>query len=485
MRAAAWAACLTLALGAAVRPAHAQQPYATLANQPDPRDFVARADTRLTQLGSPMRFMGYDIGWLGVRPDGSPPPGQPNAYEIGDALGTVQALGATVVRVQPIRPSPEALAELDLVLKTARDMGLKVIVPLADQGRDCAKNALSIICTALRRRGLGDPSLFFTDAGVRADFLAGLTQILGHVNTLTGTPYHDDPTIMAWENCLACAGSADGAAVAGWVEWLGHTLKLADPRHLYESGVFAGRIEAQAPRAVAAAAYATPSVDIVGDDLATGPDPVAARLKLGEVADAVAATGKVYMLDSIGWTPAMWKTPDDLQGWENAISRQRSLTGAVAGRLEAHAATGGYMPVPPPDPARGVAGLYFPGIKTADMAQSEMQARGRALRRLAYAISDIPLAPAYLLPPQPEIIGAVRGHVLWRGAAGASSYTVERSPDPSSPGTWSVVCDACATDLSGGWQDPAMPAGPVWYRVYPFNINGHKSAPSEPFRATR
>ena len=480
MRGAALATSLAIALGAAASPAQAQQPYATLANQPDPHDFVTRADTRLMQLGSTLRFVAYDIGWLGVRPDGSPPPGQPNAYEIGDALGTVQALGGTVVRVQPLRPDAPALAVLDLVLKTARDMGLKVIVPLADEGHDCTSGA-GIICTTLRKHGLSDPGAFFTDAGVRADFLAGVGQIVGHVNTLTGTAYHDDPTILAWENCLACA-PADSTSAASWIELLGHTLKLADPRHLYENGAFAGRIEPQA-HAAPAAAYATPSVDVVGDDLATGPDPVAARMRLGDVAGAVAATGKVYVLDSIGWTPAMWKTPDDLQSWGNAISRQRSVTGVVVGRLEAHAATGGFMPPPPPVPAHGVAGLYFPGIKTADMAQSEMQARGRALRRLAYAMADIALAPAYLLPPQPEVISASHGHVLWRGASGAASYTIERSPDPSSPNTWSVVCDDCVTDLSGGWQDPALPAGPVWYRIFPFNINGHKSAPSEPVQA--
>ena len=481
MRPAAIAACLATVLAA--WPAQAQS-YATMADQPDPRDFVARADTRLTQLGNPMRFVGYDIGWLGVRPDGSPPPGQPDAYEIADALATVQALGGTVLRVQPIRPAAQSLAALDLVLKTARDMGLKVIVPLADAGGDCAADN-GIICAALRRRGLSGAGAFFTDPTVRADFLAGVAQVLKHVNTLTGTAYHDDPTIMAWENCLACAAAADSDAAAAWVEQLGHAIKLADQRHLYESGAFAGRIGAQAAHAASAAAFATPSVDIVGDDLATGPDPVAARVLLGDVAGAVAATGKVYVLDSIGWTQAMWKTTEDLQAWSNAMSRQRSLSGVVVGRLASHAATGGFMPTPPALPAHGVAGLYFPGIKTADMAQTEMQSRGRALRRLAYAIADIPLAPAYLLPPPPEVISAAHGHVLWRGAAGAGSYTIERSPDPSSPNTWSVVCDACVTDASGGWQDPAMPATPAWYRVVPFNINGHKSVPSEPAQATR
>ncbi len=113
-----------------------------------------------------------------------------------------------------------------------------------------------------------------------------------------------------------------------------------------------------------------------------------------------------------------------------------------------------------------------------------MQERGRALRRFASSVADVSMAPAYLLPPQPEIISAVHGRLVWRGSAGAASYTVERSADPSAPDTWQVVCDACATDLTG-WQDPSPPAQPAWYRIMPLNINGHKSLPSEPVQATR
>ena len=457
------------------------QAYATLAGQPDPLDFVRRDGTGLMLQDNPMRFVGYDIGWLGFSPDGSPPAAPLDAYEIGDALATVQALGGTVVRTRPATGA--SLASLDLILKSARDVGLKVIVPLAGSAGDCAATQTDSICGAVRRHGQSDPNAFFTDPAIRTEFVTAIATLLNHVNTLTGAAYRDDPTILAWENCLACAETADSTAAGLWTEQVGQAVKAADPRHLYEDGAFADRLGGASP--VPNSAFATPSVDIVGDDFLAGNDLAAARVLLGRTADAVSNAGKAYLLDSGSWTPAAWKTADDLSAWLGIVTKQRSLSGMVFGRLEGHATAGGFLPAPPAVPARGVAALYFPGIATREMDAATMQARGRALRRFAFGVAELSMGPAYLLPPKPQIIGAVRGRVVWRGSAGAASYTVERSPDPSAPGTWEVVCDACATDVTGGWQDPSPPEEPAWYRVMPLNINGHKSVPSDPVRATR
>ena len=471
--------CLGLILAVPCR----AQPYATLAGQPDPGDFVKRDGTGLTLQGSPLRFAGYDIGWLGFRSDGSPPATPPDAYEVRDALATVQALGGLVVRTRPAVGA--GLASLDLILKTARDMGLKVIVPLAGGAGDCAAAVQAdSICSTVRRHGQSDPNTFFTDPAMRAEFVAAVGTVLDHVNLLTGTAYRNDPTIMAWENCLACAQTASGAAASAWTEQVGQAIKAADPRHLYEDGALAGRL-GKVPSPVPADAFATQSVDIVGDTVGVGRDPAAARDWLTETTGAVNAAGKVYVIDSAGWTAAAWNTVDDLSAWLLIAVKQRNLAGAVVGRLEGHATAGGYLPAPPAVPALGIAALYFPGIKTADMDAEAMQERGRALRRFAYSVADLGLAPAYLLPPKPEVIGAAHGHILWRGSAGAASYTIERSLDPSAPGAWEVVCDACATDLSGGWQDPKPPGEPAWYRIMPLNINGHKALPSDPIQATR
>jgi mannan endo-1,4-beta-mannosidase len=493
------AAAACLLLWAASWMARAQT-YQTMAGQPDSRDFVSRIDTHLSLLGNPWRFGGNEIAWLGIRRDAGKPPRRPTEFEIRDALETVGALGGAVFRsrtlaatagcVLCLEPTPGqfdagAFATIDLVLKTARDLGLKVILPLAGHAADCSEAATEddSICPFLRWRNLSDRTDFFRNERVRADFLTRVATILGHVNALTGVAYRNDPTILAWEDCDACGEGSDTALVSAWVEQVGLAVKAADPNHLYESGAFAGHIAPGSPHPVSAAAFATPSVDLIGDRLAPNPDPEAARTALGATASLVVKAGKAYVLDSFGWSPALWKASGDLDAFLDGMVRQHALAGAVVGGLQAHADQGGYLPAPPGPHLDGIAPLYFPGHTTADMDGAEMSTRGRALRRFNWAMAGVPLTPSYLLAPRPEIVSATNGHVVWRGAAGAAAYTIERSPDPAAPGSWDIVCDACVSDTSGFWQDKQKPAGPVWYRIMPFNINGHVSLPSDPFRA--
>jgi hypothetical protein len=224
-------------------------------------------------------------------------------------------------------------------------------------------------------------------------------------------------------------------------------------------------------------------VDIVGDRLAPTSDPEEARARLATTVDAVNRAGKVYILDSFGWSPSLWKATADLEAYLDAMVRQRALAGALVGGLQSHADGGGYLPPPPGLHADGTASLYFPGHATADVTEPQMRARARAIRRFDWAMAGVPVPPSYQLAPKPEIITATNGHLLWRGAAGAAGYSIERSPDPGAPGSWTTVCDDCVTDGSGGWQDKEKPVGPVWYRILPFNINGHVSLPSDPFKS--
>jgi mannan endo-1,4-beta-mannosidase len=470
------------------------QGYDTMAGAPDPTDFVKHTDTGLTLLGTPFRFGGADVVWLGLRRDAAGPARRPTAYEMQDALLTVQAMGGSVVRSATLagtagcalclEPSSgqfgnDAFAALDLAIKTASNLGLKLILPLAGSA-DCANDPVSAVCAYADWQGGHDAQLFFTDPAMRARFIARVRTILDHVNTLTGVAYHDDPTILAWENCDSCGAQADPSVVAGWVEAVGQAIKAEDHLHLYENGAFAGRILPRAAHPVPASAFATPSVDIVGDRDPPPGDTAAIRATLAEAASVVTGAGRAYVLDSFDWGPGSWKNEDALETFLDAMSKRKSLTGALAGGLQGHADTGGYLP-PSPAMAGGASPFYFPGFAVQGIDRDTMEQRGRALRRFDYAMSDVWQAPAYLLPPQPEIISAVGGRVTWRGSAGTLDYTIERSPDPRSPQTWETVCDECTTDAAGSWQDPTPSKQPAWYRIMPFNVNGHKAQPSEPF----
>ena len=478
--------------------AHAQT-YATLAGEPDPRDFVKRAGSALTLQGRPERFGGVNITWLGLRQDASGAVRRPTAFELRDALATARALGAEVVRLpglastagcplclepRPGQLNPDVFTQIDLILETARDMGLKLILPLADSGTDCAgAGATGVICASSKPGGQQGQGGFFTDARTQAAFARRVQAILTHVNSVSGAVYGNDPAILAWEDCDACAASGEAAAVSAWVEKTGRIVKAADTRHLYESGAFAGQIGPAAAHPVAAALYAPASVDVVGDHPVITGDAASVRAALARQMEAAGEAGRAYMLDAFGWSPALWHAEADLEAWLADLARERLLQGALTGNLQAHADQGGYLPPPPPS-GPGLAALYFPGLATPDMDLATMEERGRALRRFNFAMVDVTLSPSYLLPPKPEILSARHGHVIWRGSAGAANYTVERSPDPSSPGTWTTLCDGCATDVAGFWQDPSPTDAPTYYRVMPHNINGHRAVPSEPFKGS-
>ncbi len=475
------------------------QTYATLAGEPDPRDFVKRAGSALILQDRTMRFGGVNITWLGLRQDGTGTLQRPTAFEVRDALATARALGADVVRLpglastagcalclepSPGQMNPDVFAQIDLVLQTARDIGLKLILPLADAGADCSgPGEAGVICASTRPKAGAAPgqAAFFTDPRLQAAFAARVRAILTHVNSLSGAVYGNDPAILAWEDCDACAAAGEADAVSAWVERTGQVVKAVDTRHLYESGAFAGRIGPAAAGAVAASLYAPPSVDVIGDRPAITGDPASIRAALSRQVEGVGTAGRAYILDDFGWSPALWHDEADLEAWLADIVRGRLLAGALTGNLQAHADQGGYLPPPPPG-GLGLAALYFPGVATPDMDMATMEARGRALRRFNFAMVDVTLAPSYLLTPKPEILSVTHGRITWRGSAGAASYTVERTPDPSAPGPWTTLCDGCATDGAGFWQDPSPPDAPAYYRVMPLNINGHKAVPSEPFK---
>ena len=475
------------------------QTYATLAGEPDPRDFVKRTGSTLTLQDRTMRFGGVNITWLGLRQDGTNAPRRPTAFEVRDALATARALGAEVVRLPglvstagcklcleptPGQMNPDVFAQIDLVLDTARNMGLKLILPLADSGADCdGPGAAEVICASTPPKAGAAPghAAFFTDPRVQAAFAARVRAILTHVNSLSGAVYGNDPAILAWEDCDACAAAGEANAVSAWVEHTGQVVKAADTRHLYESGAFAGHVGPAASGGVGATLYATPSVDVIGDRPAIAGDPASVRAALSRQVEGVSTAGRAYILDDFGWSPTLWHTEADLEAWLADVVRGRLLQGALTGNLQAHADQGGYLP-PPPPAGPGLAALYFPGVATPDVNLATMEERGRALRRFNFAMVDVTLAPSYLLTPQPEILSVTHGRIIWRGSAGAARYTVERSPDPSAPGTWTTLCDGCATDVPGFWQDPSPPDASAYYRVMPLNINGHRAVPSEPFK---
>ncbi len=465
-----------------------------LATQPDPREYVTRADTQLSALGEPLRFGGVNVAWLGLRSDtGRGEDARlPTDFEMTDLFATVRMMGVGYIRVASLAasagcgaclvPAPgqindDTLRHEDHVLKLARDAGVKIIVPLAGAGICPPTGPLDPVaatqCVYARARGLPDAD-FYTDAQLRDDLARHVTRLLNHINPETGLAWKDDPTILAWENCDGCGTGVDAKTLADWTEFLGRTIKIADSKHLYENGAFAGRLGSQAG-AVDGSLLSLPSVDIVGDRIA--PFPGEPPTLFADARRAVNQAGRAYVIDSYGWTPAQWATEADFEAFLTALVKDRNVSGAFVNDLGAHADHGGWLPPTRPDQAT----LYFPAAPTKQMDAATMEPRARAVRRLSYRMMDL-VPVSFANAAAPQIISVERGKVTWRGSAGAAKYSIARTNDLIATGSWDTVCDQCATDADPAWQDPAVPNEPVWYRITPYNANLHAGLPSEPVK---
>lgn len=79
---------------------------------------------------------------------------------------------------------------------------------------------------------------FFRDAGAMQLYRDHVRRIVSRTNSLTGQPYADDPTIMAWQLCNEPRPFADDTKVAfaAWVDSTAALIKTLDSHHLVSTG---------------------------------------------------------------------------------------------------------------------------------------------------------------------------------------------------------------------------------------------------------
>lgn len=83
---------------------------------------------------------------------------------------------------------------------------------------------------------------FYTNARAQKEFRNVIAHVVGRVNTVTGTPYRDDPTIMSWQLAnepRAGTNDATAAEKAAYVQWVADTaryIRSLDDRHMVSTG---------------------------------------------------------------------------------------------------------------------------------------------------------------------------------------------------------------------------------------------------------
>jgi mannan endo-1,4-beta-mannosidase len=470
--------------------------------------FVQREGTHLALDGSPFRYSGPNIEWLGLEgygPHDPMGPRFPSHFEIDDAFATAAEMGALVVRsqtmgdtvgcLQCIEPeqghfNEEAFRASDYALAAAAKHHMRLIITLIGDCATCTGGGMGQYLAWNHQTGV---QAFFNDPTIIAAFERHIDAVLNHRNLINGVRYRDDPTIMAWENCNMCGIVTLGShgtdeQVSKWSETIGNHIKKLDPQHLYldSTGTFRtypGILDNPSTDLVTLEEYPhwDPEFSI---PLGFGPTTADTFSK-----DAAAAVshGKVFIVTEFGWDLTDWKTAADLQAVLDRMVSDKNISGDGFWALQAHLDNFGFQPIPADCrdlrfSAAGECGewwaLYYPGIKTIMMTAEDMGARAQQLRNHAYVMSGKGV-PKHAVPPAPVMTAVVAGGLIaWRGSAGAVRYSIERYDAKTQ--NWKVICDKCATDSDDPWIDPT-PAGGAKYRVTAFNLDGVAGEVSQPY----
>ena len=227
--------------------------------------FVRVADHELTLDRQPFHFVGANLAIMH---------GPKNRAAAETVLGAAAKDGVRVARVWAFgegdadapawlrdnflfRAGPEGWVEggprqLDRVIAAAGRAGVKLIITLANNWGDYGGVPRYLRWAGVRgedARGAvyGVEDRFYSDAKMRAWYRAHLERLLKRRNLVTGVPYRDDPTILAWElmNESTVATTAGAQARRAWVSEMAKAIHDLDPHHLVTPGVSVYRTESE------------------------------------------------------------------------------------------------------------------------------------------------------------------------------------------------------------------------------------------------
>jgi mannan endo-1,4-beta-mannosidase len=338
---------------------------------------VTRSGSRLMLNGKPFRFAGANLDNVNLASDrysliisitGKIDAYYPSKFAIDDAFETLHKMGGTVARVysagtqgSPLAIEPElgvfnqdALKQLDYVIKSAGDHGIRLDLVLVSQ-QDFYVGGMSVFS---HWRNNAD----FFEEPVVSDFEQFIHTVLTRVNSYTGVAYKDDPAIFGWET-----DNEINYSTAPWENRICSYIKKVDPNHLVING------NDQVEAAFDPQRLAEPAADIfVKHYYKYWSQP----WNLVRDSSAVVKAGKVFVVEEFGWDKANL-TVEQLKTNLGAAEKNPDVAGDMFWALRAHQEPGKLFPIP------GEGGnwwaLYYDGTDTGFMSAAEMHERALIL----------------------------------------------------------------------------------------------------------
>lgn len=149
----------------------------------------------------------------------------------------------TLFRTGPTDFVEAAYRQLDRILALSRQLGIRLVLTLSNNWSDYGG-----IPAYLTWAGVPPPTgtltQFFEEERFKVLYRAGVDRLLNRVNSVTGVPYRDDPTIFAWELMNEANGVDADARIQvetsvqlRWTQELARYIHQRDPNHLVGSGM--------------------------------------------------------------------------------------------------------------------------------------------------------------------------------------------------------------------------------------------------------
>jgi mannan endo-1,4-beta-mannosidase len=392
----------------------------------------------------------------------------PDDFEIRDALETIKQMGGQVARTYtlsvirknepayipkyvlgPGQFNEEAFRTLDKVLAYANEIGIRLIIPFVNNFQWWGG---AVDYAAFRGKSKDD---FWTDPQLIADFKKTVEFVINRVNTVSGVPYKEDKSILAWEtgNETQCPHS--------WTHEITSYIKSLDSNHLVKDGYYTSILREES--------IADDTIDIVQTHhYEKDPRDMIDHIRIS----AQKARGKKpYMLGEFGFV-----STEATRAVLNTVIEQ-NITGALIWSLRYHHRDGGFFWHSEPAGGDFFKAYHWPGFQSGEIYDETnlmalMRNKAYQIRKMTPPALPVPAAPTLL--PIPEA-----SSISWQGSVGASGYTIERSNQERGP--WTVIAQNvsdAAVQYKPLYNDMTAEIGQTYYyRVRATNGSG-ESQPS-------